>query len=97
MTSMITVRPEVTSPPPTASPAARACDIGKVYGRGDTAVQALHGRQFRVTQHRGEALTSDLAPVVMATVHPSSILRADDSEAEFSAFVDDLRTVAAHL
>ena len=64
---------------------------------GATAAQALLGRQFRVTQHRGEALTSDLAPVVMATVHPSSILRADDREAEFSAFVDDLRTVAAHL
>ena len=64
---------------------------------GATAAQALLGRQFRVTQHRGEALTSDLAPVVIATVHPSSILRADDREAEFSAFVDDLRTVAAHL
>jgi DNA polymerase len=64
---------------------------------GATAAQALLGRQFRVTQHRGEAVDSDLAPVVIATVHPSSILRADDREAEFSAFVDDLRTVAAHL
>jgi len=64
---------------------------------GATAAQALLGRKFRVTQHRGELVSSDLAPVVIATVHPSSILRADDRESEFSAFVDDLRTVTAHL
>ena len=64
---------------------------------GATAAQALLGRKFRVTQNRGEAVSSDLAPVVIATVHPSSILRADDRESEFSAFVDDLRTVTAHL
>ncbi len=64
---------------------------------GATAAQALLGRKFRVTQHRGEVVSSDLAPVVIATVHPSSILRADDRESEFSAFVDDLRTVTAHL
>ena len=64
---------------------------------GATAAQALLGRDFRVTQHRGEPLESDLAPVVIATVHPSSILRADDRDKEFAAFVDDLRTVAAHL
>jgi uracil-DNA glycosylase len=40
---------------------------------------------------------SDLAPVVIATVHPSSILRAEDREAEFRAFVSDLKTIAAHL
>ena len=64
---------------------------------GATAAQALLGKQFRVTQHRGEPVESALAPVVIATVHPSSILRADDREAEFAAFVSDLRTVAAHL
>jgi DNA polymerase len=64
---------------------------------GATAAQALLGRDFRVTQHRGEPLESDLAPVVIATVHPSSILRADDRDKELAAFVDDLRTVAAHL
>jgi uracil-DNA glycosylase len=64
---------------------------------GATAAQALLGRQFRVTQHRGEPIESDLAPVVIATVHPSSILRSDDREAEFGAFVDDLKTIAAHL
>src|ERR687895_1969980 len=50
---------------------------------GATAAQALLGRQFRVTQHRGEKIESDLAAVVMATVHPSSILRSDNREAEF--------------
>jgi uracil-DNA glycosylase len=64
---------------------------------GATAAQALLGRQFRVTQHRGEPVESELAPVVIATVHPSSILRSDNREAEFKAFVTDLETVAAHL
>jgi len=64
---------------------------------GATAAQALLGKQFRVTQHRGEPVDSDLAPVVIATVHPSSILRADDRDAEFAAFVTDLKTVAAHI
>jgi uracil-DNA glycosylase len=64
---------------------------------GATASQALLGRQFRVTQHRGEPIESELAPVVIATVHPSSILRADDREAELVKFVNDLKTVAAHL
>jgi uracil-DNA glycosylase len=64
---------------------------------GATAAQALLGRQFRVTQQRGQPVPSDLAPVVIATVHPSSILRADDRDAELAAFVSDLKTVAAHL
>jgi DNA polymerase len=64
---------------------------------GATAAQALLGRDFRVTKHRGDPVPSDLAPVVIATVHPSSILRADDRETEFAAFVSDLKTVAAHL
>jgi uracil-DNA glycosylase family protein len=64
---------------------------------GATAAQALLGRQFRVTQHRGEPVESDLAPVVIATVHPSSILRADDRDAELKKFVSDLKTVAARL
>jgi len=66
---------------------------------GATAAQALLGRQFRVTRRRGEPVESELAPVVLATVHPSSILRADeeDREAELAAFVTDLKTVASHL
>jgi DNA polymerase len=64
---------------------------------GATAAQALLGRQFRVTKERGKPVPSELAPVAIATVHPSAILRSDDREAEFAAFVDDLKTVAAHL
>ena len=61
---------------------------------GATAAQALLGKSFRVTQRRGEFVESPLAPYVMATVHPSSILRAPDSEsrrAETARFVEDLR------
>jgi uracil-DNA glycosylase len=61
---------------------------------GATAAQALLGRQFRVTKERGKRVESPLAPHVLATVHPSSILRSDDRDAEFAAFVDDLRVVA---
>ena len=64
---------------------------------GATAAQALLGKQFRVTKQRGQPVESELAPVVIATVHPSAILRADDRDAEFSAFVDDLKTVARYL
>jgi DNA polymerase len=57
----------------------------------------LLGRDFRVTQHRGELMESSLAPFLMATVHPSSILRAPDEEtrhAEMERFVQDLKQVA---
>lgn len=67
---------------------------------GATAAQALLGRKFRVTQQRGQLVESDLAEFVTATVHPSSILRAQDDEsrrAEFRAFVDDLHVVASVL
>jgi uracil-DNA glycosylase family protein len=66
---------------------------------GATAAQSLLGRQFRVTQSRGKLLESDLAEAVVATVHPSSILRGEPEErdANFAAFVDDLRVVAGLL
>jgi uracil-DNA glycosylase len=66
---------------------------------GATAAQTLLGRQFRVTQSRGQLIDSDLAEAVTATVHPSSILRgeAEEREANFGAFVDDLRVVAKLL
>ena len=67
---------------------------------GATAAQALLGRDFRVTRQRGEPIESPLAPFAVATVHPSSILRAADEharEAEYAAFVDDLRVVAGLL
>jgi DNA polymerase len=67
---------------------------------GATAAQALLGRTFRVTQERGRLLDSSLAPLVMATVHPSAILRAPDEDArreEFSRFTANLRVVADAL
>src|SRR5918997_5007829 len=66
---------------------------------GATAAQALLGKQFRVTQHRGEFVESDLAEHVSATVHPSSILRARDAdrEREIAALVADLKEVAGVL
>jgi uracil-DNA glycosylase len=64
---------------------------------GATAAQALLGRQFRVSKDRGVPVESDLAPVVMATVHPSSILRSENREQELELFVQDLRQVAKAL
>ena len=66
---------------------------------GATAAQALLGKQFRVTQQRGEFVDSDLADYVSATVHPSSILRARDAdrEREIAALVADLKAVAGVL
>jgi uracil-DNA glycosylase family protein len=63
---------------------------------GATAAQSLLGRSFRVTKERGVPVESDLAPNVLATVHPSSILRAPDEAARreaYDAFVADLRIV----
>jgi DNA polymerase len=67
---------------------------------GATAAQGILGSQFRVTQHRGEWLESNIAPFVMATVHPSSILRAPDDDArheEMRKFVADLKKVVSQL
>jgi DNA polymerase len=67
---------------------------------GPTAAQSLIGPQFRVTKQRGEFLESTLAPYVMATVHPSSILRAPDDETrrlEYQHFVNDLKKLARVL
>jgi uracil-DNA glycosylase len=64
---------------------------------GATAAQALLGRQFRVTKQRGVPVDSPLAEVVLATIHPSAILRAQDRDAEYAGFVDDLRKVAEFL
>jgi len=62
---------------------------------GATAAEALLGWGVSVTRDRGQQLESDLAPYVVATVHPSSILRAGPRrEAAYDAFVADLRAVA---
>ena len=67
---------------------------------GATAAKALLGGSFRLTRHRGELLDSELAPIVTATVHPSTILRAPDDEARYAereALAEDLRVVAQAL
>jgi DNA polymerase len=67
---------------------------------GATAAQALLGKSFKVSKQRGEFVDSSLAPLVTATVHPSSILRAPDDDArheEMRHFVLDLRKVADAL
>jgi uracil-DNA glycosylase len=66
---------------------------------GATAAKALLGPSFKVSEQRGTFVDSDLAPSVLATVHPSSILRTDgpEREAAMGAFVDDLRVAATAL
>ncbi|HKG37517.1 MAG TPA: UdgX family uracil-DNA binding protein [Conexibacter sp.] len=67
---------------------------------GATAAQALVGRHVKVTLDHGRPLDSDLAEHVLATVHPSSLLRAPDEAARraaYAGFVEDLREVAALL
>jgi uracil-DNA glycosylase family protein len=67
---------------------------------GATASKAIMGSSFRITRERGTPLDSELAPLVVATVHPSSILRAPDDTsraAERAAFTADLRSVADAL
>src|SRR5204863_6145435 len=67
---------------------------------GATAGKALLGSKFRIRDSRGRPLDSDLAPLVYATVHPSSILRAPDDKSrhlEREAFTDDLKALAEHL
>jgi len=66
---------------------------------GATAAQALLGRKFRVTRDRGKPVDSDLAEHVLATVHPSSILRGEPAgrEQEYAALVADLKVVAELL
>jgi uracil-DNA glycosylase len=67
---------------------------------GATAAQALLGTKFRVSVQRGQFIPSELAELVTATVHPSSILRAPTDEArrsERERFVDDLRKIRAAL
>jgi DNA polymerase len=67
---------------------------------GAVAAQAVFGSKFRVTEHHGQALASDLAPLVLATIHPSAVLRAPDSASRREAFallVKALKRVAAAL
>jgi uracil-DNA glycosylase len=66
---------------------------------GATAAQTLLGADFRVSIDRGRLVESRLAPFVLATVHPSSLLRTVDAdrEQEIERFIADLKTTAATL
>ncbi|HEY6057889.1 MAG TPA: UdgX family uracil-DNA binding protein [Candidatus Limnocylindrales bacterium] len=67
---------------------------------GATAAQALLGPEFRVSRHRGTFVPSDLAPRVLATLHPSAILRApmdDAREEQYQMLVADLKVVAREI
>jgi DNA polymerase len=66
---------------------------------GATAAQAVLGAAFRVSQERGRVLRNEVAPIVVATVHPSSILRTPDDarKAAYAAFVADLQVAASEL
>jgi uracil-DNA glycosylase len=70
-----------------------------VVALGATAAQALLGKQFRVTQERGRPIPTEFAEAVVATVHPSAVLRApaearEEARREFFA---DLKKVAGYL
>ena len=93
-------RIEVVSCTPWLASELRAVDPTLVVALGATAAQALLGTAFRLTKHRGEVLTAPLAKHIIATVHPSSILRAEDPaarEEQLSIFIEDLRFAAATL
>jgi DNA polymerase len=60
---------------------------------GATAAQALLGKSFKVTQERGKPLDSELADLVLATIHPSAVLRAENRDEMFAGLVNDLRLV----
>jgi uracil-DNA glycosylase family protein len=73
----------------------------KVLGAlGATAGQAVFGRQWRVTKQRGEFVELPSGVLATGTIHPSAILRIEESdqrEAEFADFADDLRAMVAHI
>ncbi len=67
---------------------------------GATAAKTLLGSSFRLMERRGQPLDSDLAPVVVATIHPSAILRGSDTESrqtQRDLFTEDLRVAAQAL
>jgi DNA polymerase len=67
---------------------------------GATAAQAMLGREFRVSSQRGQFMERPGLPLMVATVHPSSILRTPDDESreiEMTAFIKDLKLVARRL
>lgn len=93
LTEITACRPWLDAEIATVKPRAIVC-------LGATAAQALLGRDFKVSKQRGVPVDSDLAPVVLATVHPSSILRAPDEAARQEALdglISDLRAASKQL
>ncbi|HTL30624.1 MAG TPA: UdgX family uracil-DNA binding protein [Tepidisphaeraceae bacterium] len=67
---------------------------------GSTAAQQLLGREFRVTRFRGQWMKTDFAPRVLATIHPSAILRTPGEQSRTESrrlFAEDLQKVAKEL
>jgi len=78
----------------------RALKPAVIVCLGSTAAQSVFGSTFKLMQQRGQALASALAPQVVATIHPSAVLRAPDSEGRRAAYemlVADLKVVAKLL
>jgi DNA polymerase len=91
---------EVSACKPWLEAEVRAVTPKIVVCLGATAAQGLLGSNFRVTRERGQFFPSDLAPFITATVHPSSILRAEDEatrQKEMAEFIRDLERVAMKL
>jgi DNA polymerase len=75
----------------------RAVQPNLVVALGATAAQAILGTSFRLTQNRGSVLDADLDGLkfsVLATIHPSAVLRAPDRDAALAGLIDDLRAAA---
>lgn len=91
--------PEVRACKPWLMEEIRVVKPKAIVALGATAAQALLGKEFRVTQHRGKPIPSDLAEAVFATVHPSAVLRAppDSRDEARREFFSDLRAVARYL
>ena len=78
----------------------RAVKPAVIVCLGATAAQSVFGSQFKLMQQRGQVLPSTLAPQAVATIHPSAVLRAPDSEGRREAYemlVADLKVVARAL
>ena len=68
-----------------------------VVALGATAAKALLGMAFRVTKQRGEVMDREGGGSILATIHPSAVLRADDRDVAFAGLVADLRVAAEVL
>ncbi len=90
-------RAEVSACLPWLKAEVRAVRPRVIVCMGATAAKALLGAGFKVTELRGQLLDSGLGPPAVATVHPSSILRAEDRDEPMRRFVADLATVSQYL